>query len=30
VLTALTMLQVQQAVEEGPGRRFAPLVKLER
>lgn len=30
VLTALTMLQVQQAVEETPGRRFAALVELER
>ena len=29
VLSALTMLQVQQAVEEHPGRRFSALVELE-
>ena len=29
VLSALTMLQVQGAVEERPGRRFSSLVKLE-
>ena len=29
VLSALTMLQVQGAVEERPGRRFAALVELE-
>lgn len=30
VLSALTMLQVQGAVEERPGRRFYALVELER
>lgn len=30
VLSALTMLQVQGAVEERPGRRFCALVELER
>ena len=30
VLSALTMLQVQGAVEERPGRRFRALVELER
>ena len=29
VLSALTMLQVQGAVEEGPDRRFSALVELE-
>lgn len=29
VLSTLTMLQIGQAVEERPGRRFAALVKLE-
>jgi DNA processing protein len=29
VLSALTMLQVQQAVEEGAGRRFSALIQLE-
>ena len=29
VTSALTMLQVRSAVEEGPGRRFAALVRLE-
>ena len=29
VLSALTMLQVQQAVKEHPGRRFSALVELE-
>ena len=29
VLSALTMLQVQRAVEERPGRRFCALVRLE-
>ena len=29
VLTALTMLQVQGAVEERPGRRFYAAVELE-
>ena len=29
VLSALTMLQVQGAVEEGAGRRFRALVELE-
>ena len=29
VLSALTMLQVQGAVEELPGRRFQALVELE-
>ena len=29
VLSALTMLQVQGAVEEQPGRRFYALVELE-
>ena len=29
VLSALTMLQVQSAVEELPGRRFRALVELE-
>lgn len=30
VLSALTMLQVQGAVEEHPGKRFSALVELER
>lgn len=30
VLSALTMLQVEGAVEELPGRRFSSLVELER
>ena len=30
VTTALTMLQVQGAVEEHPGKRFSALVELER
>ena len=29
VLSALTMLQVDGAVEERPGRRFSSLVELE-
>ena len=29
VLSALTMLQVDGAVQEHPGRRFSSLVKLE-
>jgi len=29
VLSALTMLQVQGAVEEHPGKRFSALVELE-
>ena len=29
VLSALTMLQVDGAVREHPGKRFSPLVELE-
>ena len=29
VLSALTMLQIQAAVAENPGRRFSALVELE-
>ena len=29
VLSALTMLQIQGALEERPGRRYASLVRLE-
>ena len=30
VLSALTMLQIEQAVEEGPGRRFFSRVEVKR